>query len=112
MLQTNGNEINKPNKFQVNQTNYKFIETINNNNNDRQNTVKHNLNTLVQITNEQKNGKFNTSFNQSLYILFNFIRVINKEKDANISSKIKMTENLDESKLSKKKKEKNKCFVL
>jgi serine/threonine protein kinase len=69
-LQTGGNEINKPNKFHVNQTNYKFIETLNNNNNnDRNNTMKANLNTMVQVTNNEnmKNNKFNTSFNQSMY---------------------------------------------
>lgn len=66
ILQTHANnEANKPNKFHVNQTNYKFIETINNN--ERNNTVKANLNTLVQVTNnDQKNIKMNTSFNQSM----------------------------------------------
>lgn len=60
------NEINKPNKFQVNQTNYKFIETLNNNN-DRNNTVQANLNTVVQMTNNDlKNSKLHTSQNKSM----------------------------------------------
>jgi hypothetical protein len=64
-LQTN-NEVSNANKNQVNQTNYKFIETLNNN--DRNNTMKANLNTMVQFTNNEnmKNNKFNTSFNQSM----------------------------------------------
>ena len=82
-IQTNANnfktEINKPNKFQVNQTNYKFIETINNNNlnnnnqnNDRNNTVQANQTSLVQLSNNEnlRNSKMHTSMNKSMYKLF------------------------------------------
>jgi hypothetical protein len=49
----------------MNQKDYKFIETINNN--ERHNTNKANLNTLVQFTKEDQGKKgVNTSFNQSL----------------------------------------------
>jgi hypothetical protein len=61
------NEINKPNKLQVNQTNYKFIDTINNNN-DRNNTAQA-ANTIVHLTNNDKdikNSKLHTSINKSL----------------------------------------------
>ncbi len=72
-IQTNNNNItnndpNKPNKFTVNQTNYKFIETLNNNN-DRNMTAQANLNTGVHLTNNDKdlkNSKMQTSFNKSL----------------------------------------------
>ena len=71
-IQTNNNvtnnDLNKPNKFTVNQTNYKFIETLNNNN-ERNMTAQANLNTVVHMTNndkEMKNSKMHTSFNKSL----------------------------------------------
>lgn len=63
-LNNTNNEINKQNKFQVNQTNYKFIDTINNN--DRNYTAQANLNTVVNIGNDLKNSKLHTSFNKSL----------------------------------------------
>lgn len=61
------NEINKPNKLQVNRTDYKFIETINNNNDrNNTNTVQPNCN-MVQLTNnDNKNSKMQTSINKSL----------------------------------------------
>jgi hypothetical protein len=63
-LQTNQNDT-KPNKFNTNQKDYKFIETINNN--DRQVTNKANLNTLVQVTKEdQMKLRVNNTFNQSM----------------------------------------------
>ncbi len=63
------NEVNKPNKFQVNQTNYKFIETLNNNDRNNTNTAQANFNTVVQLTNNDinlKNSKLQTSFNKSM----------------------------------------------
>ena len=77
-IQTNNhnisnNDINKPNKFLVNQNNYKFIETLNNNN-DRNMTAQANLNTVVHLTNNDKdlkNSKMQTSFNKSLYFIYN-----------------------------------------
>lgn len=76
-IQTNNhnisnNDINKPNKFTVNQNNYKFIETLNNN--DRNITAQANLNTVVHLTNNDKdlkNSKMQTSFNKSLYFIYN-----------------------------------------
>jgi hypothetical protein len=70
ILQTNANldqTKNNNSRFQVNQTKYKFIETLNN---DRNNTMKGNLNTQVQYTQtdiNNKNGKINTTMNQSMY---------------------------------------------
>jgi len=76
-IQTNNhnisnNDINKPNKFTGNQNNYKFIETLNNN--DRNITAQANLNTVVHLTNNDKdlkNSKMQTSFNKSLYFIYN-----------------------------------------
>lgn len=61
------NEVNKPSKFQVNQTNYKFIDSINNNN-DRNNTAAAHLNTIVHFNDNGKNNnsKMQSSFNKSL----------------------------------------------
>jgi hypothetical protein len=49
----------------VNQTNYKFIETLNNN--ERNNTVKAHMNTMIQVTNadQSKTKNNNTSLIQS-----------------------------------------------
>jgi hypothetical protein len=71
-IQTNANNTNQENKngnkFQVNQTNYKFIETIHNN--ERNNTNQAHLNTVVHLTNNdnnmKNNSKLHTSMNKSL----------------------------------------------
>jgi hypothetical protein len=69
-IQTNV-DINKPYKLTVNQTNPKFIETLNN---DRVNTVKAHMNTMIQVTNTNdiKQTKIgNTSIsNSGVYIYF------------------------------------------
>jgi len=61
-------DVNKGAKPTDNGKDYKFIETINNNN-ERNNTVQANLNTVVHLTNndkDNKNTKVNTSINKSL----------------------------------------------